>query len=89
MHRTTTLAWASLYLILLAPSLARASEACRESPEVRIWWSPENPAAGAPLRLMVVSEQAHDGTITVSPAGRPAQKLATVRRGGPPFSFSA
>ena len=32
---------------------------------------------------------ARDGTITVSTAGRPAQKLATVRRGGPPFSFSA
>ena len=38
---------------------------------------------------MVVSEQAHEGTITVSTAGRPAQKLQTVRRGGPPFSFSA
>ena len=75
--------------LLLASSPVDASEACHESPEVRIWWSPENPSAGSPLRLMVVSEQARDGAITVSTAGRPVQKLSTVRRGGPPFSFSA
>ena len=89
MRRTTTLAWMSILLLLLARAPVRASEACRESPEARIWWSPQNPSAGSPLRLMVVSEQARDGTITVSTAGRPAQKLQTVRRGGPPFSFSA
>jgi hypothetical protein len=38
---------------------------------------------------MVVSEQTHEGTITVGTAGRAGQKLQTVRRGGPPFSFSA
>ena len=89
MHRATTLGWMGILFVLLAHSPVRASEACRESPEVRIWWSPENPSAGSPLRLMVVSEQTRDGTITVSTAGRPVQKLATVRRGGPPFSFSA
>ncbi|HJX51156.1 MAG TPA: hypothetical protein VJ801_00185 [Polyangia bacterium] len=89
MHRATTLTCLGILPLLLAPSAVRASEACRESPEVRIWWSPENPSAGAPLRLMVVSEEARDGTITVTTAGRPVQKLQTVRRGGPPFSFSA
>ena len=89
MRRTTTLAWLSVLFLLLARAPVRASEACRESPEARIWWSPQNPSAGSPLRLMVVSETARVGTITVSWAGRPAQKLATVRRGGPPFSFSA
>jgi hypothetical protein len=89
MYRATTLGWMGILFVLLARSSVHASEACRESPEVRIWWSPENPSAGSPLRLMVVSEEARDGTITVSAAGRPVQKLATVRRGGPPFSFSA
>jgi len=89
MPRSPILACTGILLALLAPSAARASETCRESPEVRIWWSPENPSAGSPLRLMVVSEQARDGTITASMAGRPVQKLPTVRRGGPPFSFSA
>ena len=88
MHRAT-LSLAGILALLLAHPPVRASEACRESPEARIWWSPENPSPGSPLRLMVVSEEARDGTITVSMAGRPLQKLLTVRRGGPPFSFSA
>ena len=82
-----TLACLSILFARLAPIYA--AEACRESPEARIWWSPENPSAGAPLRLMVVSEDDFAGTITVSTAGRPTQKLPTVRRGGPPFSLSA
>ena len=81
MHRATTLIGLGILSVLLARSPAHGSEACRESPEARIWWSPENPSAGSSLRLMVVSEQAREGTITVSTAGRPAQKLATVRRG--------
>jgi len=76
-------------LFLLARSPAEATETCRESPEAHIWWSPENPSAGSPLRLMVVSEEARDGAITVNLPGRPAQKLPTLHRGGPPFSLSA
>jgi len=89
MRRATTLTGLGILVVLLAPSPVPASEACSESPEARVWWSPDNPSAGSPLRLMVVSEEARDGIITVSTAGRPTQKLATVRRGGPPFSFSA
>jgi hypothetical protein len=89
MHRTTILIWAGSLFLLLAWSPVHAAEACRESPEIRIWWSPENPSAGSPLRLLVVSEEAREATVTVSTGGRSAQKLATARRGGPPFSWAA
>jgi len=88
MRRPTTLLGTGL-LLLTARAPVHAAEACHEAPETRIWWSPESPSAGSPLRLMVVSEEAREGSITVSSAGRPAQKLETVRRGGPPYSFSA
>ncbi len=76
-------------LLLLAPASLHAAQTCAEATDVRIWSSPESPRAGSPLRLMVVSENAVEGRITVSLAGKSTQTLETVRRGGPPFSFSA
>jgi hypothetical protein len=76
-------------LLLLAPASARAAETCNEAADVRIWSSPDNPTAGAPLRLMVVSEGDVQGNIAVNLPGKSTQTLETIRRGGPPFSFSA
>lgn len=76
-------------LLLLAPASARAAETCGEAADVRIWSSPENPTAGSPLRLMVVSEGNLQGSIAVNLPAKSTQTLETIRRGGPPFSFSA
>jgi hypothetical protein len=74
----------------LGSGLARADEhPCREPAETRIWWSPLSPAAGSPLRILVVSEALHEGDVRVTPQGQSSQKLATSKRGGPPHSFAA
>ena len=75
---------------LLASGAARAAERpCRESPGTRIWWSPLVPAAGGPLRILVVSEDKRVGDIQVVLPGEAGRKLATSVRGGPPWSFAA
>ena len=74
----------------LACGAARAADRpCREPAGTRIWWSPLSPAAGSPLRILVVSEDVRKGEVHIAPAGQAAQKLATSVRGGPPFSFAA
>jgi len=76
--------------IALAQGHARADERpCREPGDTRIWWSPLSPTAGSPLRILVVSEDLGEGEIQVTLPGRGAEKLATSKRGGPPFSFAA
>jgi hypothetical protein len=69
---------------------ARAAAGCSEPADTRIWWSPEVPVAGEPLRVIAVSEVAA-GEVTLVRAGGKGkpQPLATVRRGGPPWSFAA
>jgi len=62
---------------------------CQPGPEVEIWTSPDSPEAGKPLRILVVSEAPAAGQVVVTAAGHPPERLPTVRRGGPPFSFAA
>ena len=72
---------------LHAGGAARAADQpCREPTGTRIWWSPLSPAAGSPLRVLVVSEDVRAGEIHIT---LPGQKLATSVRGGPPWSFAA
>ena len=57
----------------------------------RIWTSPQVPTPGGSLRILVVSEDARDGTGTpelalIAPDGR-REVLKPIRRGGPPWGF--
>ncbi len=89
-HAVFRIALAAAALVALSKGESRASEtACRETADTRIWWSPLVPAAGKPLRLLVVSEDVRQGEIRVTLPGRRAEKLATSRRCGPPFTFAA
>ncbi len=73
----------TLPLVAVGASAARAA-ACEEPADTRIWWSPLEPVAGEPLRLLAVSESPGEATLA-----RGKQALPTVRRGGPPYSFQA
>jgi hypothetical protein len=73
---------------LLVATATRAQAACDEPAGAHIWWSPEAPIAGQVLRLLAVVEQDGEATL-VRGAGKDAEPLATVRRGGPPASFAA
>jgi hypothetical protein len=67
-----------------------AASPCREPPGTRIWWSPLDPTAGGPLRILVVSEEQSQGELRVTLAGQKSpQALPTSVRGGPPYSFAA
>ena len=73
-----------LALPLVAVSSVARAAACEEPADTRIWWSPLEPVAGEPLRLLAVSESPGEATLV-----RGKQALPTVRRGGPPYSFQA
>lgn len=61
---------------------------CSDSDEASIWWSPREPIAGAPLKLLAVVENpAGDLTLVDSDGQRKA--LTVVRRDGPPSSVAA
>ena len=84
------IALAAATCVALTQGNARADEhACRESADTRIWWSPLSPAAGSPLRILVVSEDVREGEIQVTLPGRGPERIPTSKRGGPPFSFAA
>jgi hypothetical protein len=84
------MALASAACVALVQVPARADErACHEPGDTRIWWSPLSPSVGSPLRILVVSEVARAGEIQITQPGHGAEKLATSKRGGPPFSFAA
>jgi hypothetical protein len=74
----------ALTLAVLALAAPAARAACDEPGDTRIWWSPLEPVAGQPLRLLAVSESPGDASLA-----RGKQLLPTVRRGGPPYSFQA
>jgi hypothetical protein len=64
---------------------------CVAGDAATIWWSPQEPRAGGPLRILALSETLRDGDLAVSaPDDRAAKALAhppvIVRRGGPPWS---
>jgi hypothetical protein len=84
------IAFVSAACLVLTRGAARADQhACSESGATRIWWSPLSPTAGRPLRVLVVSEDLREGEIQLARADHAAEKLATSKRGGPPFSFAA
>jgi hypothetical protein len=68
---------------------AAAAGECRERNDVDLWWSPEAPVAGQPLRILAVSDKVRAGEVAVTAGGKKVAVTATVRRGGPPFSFGA
>src|SRR5688500_10543915 len=79
--------------VLLLLEIARGggaaqAAACTDSAGTRIWWSPETPIAGQPLRLLAVTESSGEATLARL-RGKKSEPLTTVRRGGPPWSFSA
>ncbi len=83
-------------LILLASSVlvfGRASLAqmptCVESEKTRIWVSPSNPKADAPLGIMAVSTEGAVGELALIDAQGRRTSLETIARGGPPWSLSA
>jgi hypothetical protein len=82
----SSLVGAALLVSLAAPG---RSEPCQESGDVQVWTSPETPQAGQLLKIMAVSESPRTGEIVAGPPGRKPAPLPTVRRGGPPFSFTA
>lgn len=62
--------------------------ACVPADAAAIWWSPRDPVAGAPLRIVAVAESTREGTLQVrSPDGTTSTPPATLR-GGPPFSLA-
>jgi hypothetical protein len=61
---------------------------CSDGADARIWWSPEVPLAGQPLRLMAVTDASGDLALA-RVRGKKAEPLPTIRRGGPPWSFAA
>jgi hypothetical protein len=77
-----------LLLALLAAPAGGPPPGC-PSGEVEIWTSPDSPEVGQPLRILAVAESGPSGQLAVTTPGQPITELATVRRGGPPFSFAA
>jgi hypothetical protein len=80
-----------LALALGATTAVRAEVApCQEPADVRIWWSPEVPAAGEPVKLLAVSEAPLEGgTLVMAERSGAVEPLATFARGGPPWSLAA
>jgi hypothetical protein len=70
-----------------ASAAAAAAPACDNSEGAAIWWSPQAPAAGAPLKLLAVGGAAGDLAVT-GPDGH-ARTVEVVRRAGPPGSLAA
>ena len=68
-----------------APALAAP---CSTPSGTAIWWSPENPTAGDRLRLLAIRETAGEAQLAWAAGKGKARALATVTRGGPPFSFA-
>ncbi|HEY0714227.1 MAG TPA: hypothetical protein VGF45_16210, partial [Polyangia bacterium] len=67
---------------------APRTAACEESGDARIWWSPEVPVAGQPLRILAVAPAARSPRLHAGRAGKLAA-LPTTKRLGPPPSFAA
>ena len=81
-------------LLPLFPGVAHAAPAraeggkCAAGDAAAIWWSPHEPRAGGPLRLLAVSETLREGELAITgPDDRPVRGAGTVQRGGPPWSF--
>jgi hypothetical protein len=66
---------------------APADGACADSDSTAIWWSPQAPAAGRPVKIMAVGDGS--GELSVAELGGDARVLATVSREGPPTSMTA
>jgi len=64
-------------------------EACKEAAAIAHLASPITPWKGAPLRVVITTEDALDGALSlIAPDGSVAAK-SNVRRGGPPYFWTA
>jgi hypothetical protein len=72
-----------------SPAKADAPASCEARDDAAIWWSPREPVAGAPLRILAVSEALRDAELQVVGPDHQRRPLAAVTRGGPPFSYAA
>ncbi|MBW2453971.1 MAG: hypothetical protein JRI68_05660 [Deltaproteobacteria bacterium] len=72
-----------------ADALPPVPQTCTDDPDVAVFFSPRDPAPGGPLRVIVVSERALDGSLAVSVPGQPLAMTSEQRRGGPPFFWLA
>ncbi|HEY0705749.1 MAG TPA: hypothetical protein VGG33_03075 [Polyangia bacterium] len=88
---------AALGLFLTTATTALASQAgaaprtaapCAETGDARIWWSPEAPVAGQPVRILAVAPDARSPRVHAGRASKLAP-LPTTKRLGPPPSFAA
>jgi hypothetical protein len=59
---------------------------CSDSENAALWWSPQTPAVGRPLKIMAVGD---DGELALTEPGGAARVLTAVRREGPPTSMTA
>ena len=75
-------------------SAASGGDKCASGAATEIWWSPREPQAGGAMRVMAVSETVREAELAVTGPGAEqgaragAGAGATVRRGGPPWSFA-
>ena len=73
---------------------AELGRRCEATPGVFVFVSPVQPAAGVPMRILAVSDRPLDAELSVSPAGgteadRKHAAHSSLRRGGPPFFWTA
>ncbi len=64
-------------------------QSCGEDPDVAVFFSPRDPAPAGPLRVVVVSERAVDGSLVLTVPGDSPAVTSKERRGGPPFFWLA
>jgi hypothetical protein len=87
-----------LIAVVASTAEARSSKAtkvpqpgspCEEGASATIWWSPQAPIAGLPLKILAVAEGGAAGALTATgPDGHPIA-LSPVRRGTAPVGLSA
>jgi hypothetical protein len=89
--------WAGVFVLAATPHLANPSVAvAADDPAcaagatgpTRIWWSPREPSAITPLRVLAVAE-VENAELRVVSSGKKARSLEAVRRSGPPPSYAA
>jgi hypothetical protein len=69
-------------------SQAAASAACVAKDAANVWWSPQKPVVGAPLRILAVSETVRDGDLVVTAPDGSHLPVTAIKRGGPPYSLA-
>jgi len=86
---TTSLLTAGGFLLFSTTEspAAAASDAC--AAEVTVLPSPQAPWTGAPLRVMVITDQPVDGVLSLVAPDRSVAVKSSDRHGGPPYAWFA